>query len=257
MKMRESRVLKVIKKGKTAISVHLHFSDPGIVEITAMYGCFDCLWLDMEHIPGDWEAMKTAINTSKLYDTDTLIRVDKGGYSPILKPLEIDATGIMVPHLMSLQEAEDIVRTTKFHPLGRRPLDGGNADGKYCQIPVKKYIEFVNRERFILVQIEDPEPMKELRDICFLPGIDAIFFGPADFSQGIGKPGETNCPEVLDARREIAARAREAGKIAGTVGGLGNLKELIDEGYNFVNIGADFIALNDYYKAIKDKLEKY
>jgi 4-hydroxy-2-oxoheptanedioate aldolase len=30
---------------------------------------------------------------------------------------------------MSLEDAENVVRMTRFHPLGRRPVDGGNADG--------------------------------------------------------------------------------------------------------------------------------
>ena len=42
-----------------------------------------------------------------------------------------------------------------------------------------------NEERFVMVQIEDPEPLDDLEAIAALPGIDMIFFGPADFSQGI------------------------------------------------------------------------
>ena len=58
-----------------------------------------------------------------------LTRVSKGCYSDIVRPLEGDSAGIMVPHLMSVEEAKKIVYYTKFHPIGRRPIDGGNADG--------------------------------------------------------------------------------------------------------------------------------
>ena len=74
----------------------------------------------------------------------------------------------MVPHLMSLEEAKQIVYYTKFHPIGRRPLDGGNMDGKFCLIPPEEYLKQANQERFVVVQIEDPEPLPELEEICAL-----------------------------------------------------------------------------------------
>ena len=77
---------------------------------------------------------------------------------------------------MSLEEAKKIVYYTKFHPVGRRPIDGGNADGKYCLVDEKEYVKCANEQRFVIVQIEDPEPMAELEEICALPGIDMIFF---------------------------------------------------------------------------------
>ena len=53
-----------------------------------------------------------------------------------------------------------------------------------------------NRERFVIVQIEDPEPMADLEQIAQLEGIDMLFFGPGDFSQGIGDPGNFDNPRL-------------------------------------------------------------
>ena len=156
----------------------------------------------------------------------------------------------MVPHLMSLEEAKKIVYYTKFHPVGRRPVDGGNADGKYCLVNEQEYVKTANEERFVIVQIEDPEPMAELEEICALPGIDMIFFGPADFSQGIGHPYECELPEVCEARKKIAECARRHGKWAGTTGGPANFDELVDMGYTFISAGADVVGLWQYYRNI-------
>ena len=156
---------------------------------------------------------------------------------------------------MSLQEAKDVVCYTKFHPIGRRPIDGGNADGNYCLTDGSAYIEQANRERFNVVQIEDPEPLKELDAICELEGIDMIFFGPADFTQGIGKPMDFANPEVARVRELIAKTARKYGKMAGTVGGLANYKQYEDMGYNFINMGADVVGLSNYYLDIISKIK--
>jgi len=204
----------------------------------------------MEHTPNDFSAVEKQILASKTHNTDIMVRVPRGSYSDLIKPLEMDASGIMVPHIMSLADAKNVVKMTRFHPVGRRPLDGGNADGAYSTIDVKEYIKQANERRFISVQIEDPEPLDELEEIAALEGIDMLFFGPADFSQGIGAPGQWDHPALLKARKRVAEVAIKHGKFAGTVGSAGNLKELIDMGYRFISMGADVVGLSQYITGI-------
>jgi len=248
MDMRKSRVLRQMRSGKVATSTKLNLSDPRAAEIAAMCG-FDCIWIDLEHVPNNMKDVENTVRAAKIFDVDVLTRVSKGCYSDIVRPLEADSTGIMVPHLMSLEEAKQIVYYTKFHPIGRRPIDGGNADGAYCLVDANDYIKQANEERFTVVQIEDPEPLAELEEICALPGIDMIFFGPADFSQGIGAP-HSNDPRIDETRRLVAKTARKYGKFAGTVGGPENFDQLVQMGYTFISTGADVVALWSYFKGM-------
>jgi 4-hydroxy-2-oxoheptanedioate aldolase len=162
----------------------------------------------------------------------------------------------MVPHIMSLEDAENVVHWTRFHPIGLRPVDGGNADGSFCLVDFNDYIEQANERRFVAIQIEDPEPLEELDAICALPGIDMIFFGPGDFSQSSGAPGVFDHPKLLEAKRLVAETAVKHGKFAGTPGSIGNMKELYDMGYRFVNLGADVVALSGYFQNITDEFQK-
>jgi 4-hydroxy-2-oxoheptanedioate aldolase len=253
MEMRKSRVLRKLRGDQTANCIKLNLADPRGVELAAMSG-FDCVWVDMEHVPSDYQFIENAVRASKLYDCDLMTRVSKGCYSDLIRPLEADTTAIMVPHLMSLEEAKEIVYNTKFYPIGRRPVDGGNADAKFCNISGKDYIRQANEQRFIVVQIEDPEPLIQLEEICALPGIDMIFFGPGDFSQGIGTPFDFSNPMINETRRLIARTAAKYGKFSGTTGSTANYAELVAEGYNFINVGADVIGLAEYYKNITARL---
>ena len=246
--MRESRVLRKMRNGGVANCMKLNLSDPRNAEIAALCG-FDCVWLDMEHVPNTYADIENAIRAAKIYDCDVLTRVPRGPYSNLIRPFEADSTGIMVPHLMSLEDAKSVVYYTKFHPVGRRPLDGGNADGKYCLVDGVEYVKQANEQRFVVTQIEDPEPLAELDEICALPGIDMIFFGPGDFSQGLGTPCAPN-PKIAETRKLIAKKAREYGKFAGTTGSAEDYAELVEEGYNFISIGADVIGLTDYYQGL-------
>jgi 4-hydroxy-2-oxoheptanedioate aldolase len=102
----------------------------------------------------------------------------------------------------------------------------------------------------VVLQIEDPEPLDELEAIAALPGYDMLFFGPGDFSQGIGAPGVWDHPLLIETRKRIATLAKQYGKFAGTVGGPANLKELNEMGYQFVSIGADVVGLKNYYASL-------
>jgi len=249
LSMRPSRVLAKLRAGGVATCFKLNLADARAMEIAAMAG-FDCLWADMEHVPNDLGVIEKGIWAAKSQNVDVMVRVARGGYSDYIRPLEMDAAGIMVPHLMSLADAKAVARMTRFHPIGRRPVDGGNADGAYCGVEFADYLKQANAQRFVVVQIEDPEPLEELEAIAAVPGIDMLFFGPGDFSQGIGAPGVWDHPRLLDARRRVAQVATAHGKFAGTVASAGNLDEWIALGYRFLSMGADVVGLSLYCKSI-------
>ncbi len=240
---RKSRLLEKMRSGQKAITYKLNLSCPRIAEIAAMSG-FDGIWICQEHVPTDHSTMCNQILAAKAYDCDCIVRVAKGSYSDYIRPLEADASGIMIPHLMSLEEAREIVHTVRFQPLGLRPVDGGNADGNYCMLDFKEYIRFMNANRLVIVQIEDPEPLSELDKICQLDGIDMIFFGPGDFSHAIGHPAEFDHPEVHRARKLVLETAHKYGKFAGTVS-VPSMQQCFAEGFDLVNVGADVRAIAD------------
>lgn len=253
MQMRRSRVLEKLRAGEFVGCVKMNLSDPRVAEIVGLLG-FECLWLGMEHTPNTLEQTENCIRATKMHDVDTLVRVERGSYSDLIRPLEMDATGIMVPHVMSAEDARNIVRQTRFHPVGLRPIDGGNSDGAYCMIPVGDYLRQANDQRMLVVQIEDPEPMDELDEIASIEGLDMLFFGPGDYSHSLGIPGQMDDPRIDEARRAVADAARRHGKFAGTTGRLANLEHLKEIGYQFVALGADVIALTEYFGNIAKEL---
>ena len=253
--MRPSRVLAKLRAGEVASCFKINLADARAVEIAARAG-FDCIWQCLEHVPNDLAVIEKGIWAAKAHDADTMVRICRGSYSDYIRPLEMDAAGIMVPHVMSLADAQAVARMTRFHPLGRRPVDGGNADGAYCGIDFIEYLKQANQQRFVVIQIEDPEPLDELDAIAAVPGIDMLFFGPGDFSHGIGAPGVWDHPRLLEARRRVAEAALAHGKFAGTVASLANMNELIGLGYRFLNIGADVVGLTPYCQNLMAEFSK-
>ena len=250
-----SRVLDKMRRGEKTICFKCNFPCPQEIEIIGMAG-FDAVWLCQEHTPTDFSELENMIRAAKLHGMDPIVRVPKGSYSDYIRPLEADAAGIMIPHLMSLEEAKYIAHTVRFHPIGRRPLDGGNADGLFARFPIKDYLKFSNENRLIIVQIEDPEVLPELDAVCQVPGIDMIFFGPGDYSQAIGDPGNFANPEISRVRRLVVETAHKYGKFAGTVP-VPSLETCLDEGFDFVNSAADVVLIANGCMDILEKFRKH
>lgn len=245
--IRRSKVLDKIRAGKIACSIKVNVSGQEATEIAAMSG-FDCVWTCMEHCPLGIDTIKSQIAVCKAHDTDLLVRVPRGSYSDYIRPLEADATGIMVPHIMSLEDAKNLVNQVRFHPIGRRPIDGGNGDGQYGMLPTADYLSQSNENKMVILQIEDPEPLeKDLEAICDLPGYDILFFGPGDFSHAIGHADNVNHEDVVAARKRIAKTARKYGKALGTVC-TDDPRVFIDEGFQLLNLGSDVGALTGFYR---------
>ena len=249
MDYRKNKVIEKLKQDKLTICLKINITHNIPVEIAALCGA-DCVWLDMEHVPTDYAEVERGILAAKAGGIETIVRTPRGAYSNITRPLELDASGVMVPHVMNLEDAKRVVYYTKFHPVGRRPMDGGNADGMYCLLEPEKYIRYSNEEKLTIIQIEDVEALDELDEIAALEGIDMLFFGPADFSQSVGEPLNTANARTMEAKRKVAEAARKHGKYAGTTGGTANLEGLYDMGYRFISLGADVAGLSSYFSSI-------
>ena len=251
----KSKMIEKLRNDELVVSIKMNITDIVVAEIAGMAG-FDCIWLDMEHCPADQREVQTAMLAAKARGAETMVRTARGAYSNMTRLLEMDATAIMVPHVMSVEDAKQVAYYTKFHPIGRRPIDGGNADCMYCMTGTEDYIRYSNEEKLTIIQIEDIEAYEQLEEIAQVPGIDMLFFGPADFAHSIGCATNMGDPRVQKAREDVARVARKYGKLAGTVGGPGNLKALYDLGYRFVNVGADVVGVVNYFQDIMGKVDQ-
>ncbi|MGJ8529861.1 HpcH/HpaI aldolase family protein [Maritalea sp.] len=243
--MRESRVLRKVRAGGVARVLKLNTNDAKIAEIFAMAQP-DAIWLCSEHCSGSFETMEHQIRAAKIHDVDAFVRVSRGSYSDYIRPLEMDAAGLIVPHVMNLDDAANVRDMTKFAPLGRRPVDGGNNDAMYTRVEFEEYLKTANSERCVLYQMEDPEVMDDLEQIAEMDGVDGLFFGPGDMSVALGIPGQLDNPEIARMRETMAKTARKHNKIAATVSNPETVASYAGMGYNFLNIGADVLAVTQY-----------
>lgn len=243
--MRPSKIKAKLKRNEPALVTTIHFTDPSAYELVSLMG-FDGLWMDLEHHAASVETANALMRAARVGTADILARPAKGEFMRMGRILEAGAQGIMYPRCDTAAEAREVVKWSKFAPLGRRGCDGGNPDMPYCAMPVDQYVREANEQTFVVVQLEDREAVANAREIAEVEGVDVLFFGPGDFTVLSGIPGQFDHPLVHEAIREVAAAAKAAGKHWGMPAGTPErAKQLLDLGARLIAHGADIVWLKN------------
>jgi 4-hydroxy-2-oxoheptanedioate aldolase len=213
--VRLSRVKQKLRRNEPVLVTCLHLSDPSVFELASLLG-FDCIWMDMEHHNYSLETAAHLMRATRVGVADCIVRPAKGEFMRMGRILEAGAHGIMYPRCSGAAEAKEVVRWAKFAPLGTRGFDGAGADMPYCSMSVADYVKQANDETFIVIQLEDESAVNAAEEIAAVEGVDALMFGPADFSILSGIPGQFDHPKIQEAIRHVAQAAKRAGKNWGT-----------------------------------------
>ena len=249
--MRSSRVKAKLANDEPVLVTTLHLSDPSLFEMTSLMG-FDAIWIDMEHHCHSVETAAGMMRAARVGTSDIIARPAKGEFMRMARMLEIGAHGIMYPRCDHAEEAAEVVRWSKFAPVGERGIDGAGADAPYCFMPIADYIEEANRQTFVIIQLEQAHAIDAAESIAAVEGVDILMIGPGDLSVLSGVPGQFDHPLVRDAIERVADAARGAGKHWGTTcRGPEDAARLLDMGARFICLGADILMVKEGMEKIQ------
>jgi 2-keto-3-deoxy-L-rhamnonate aldolase RhmA len=225
--LRANQLLAHMRAGEVEHLYSLgNFATPRFVDYVCNLGCFQSLWLDLEHF--DIPTCELAIlnMVARAYPVTTIARLKATDYQSVMRVLETGVGGLMCAMVESAAEARQIVQWAKFNNptpargevTGSRGWNGGGIDARYGTVPALDYIRHQNNEIAILCQIETPTAVAKLEEIVAVPGVDGLFFGPGDYAHRIGCFGQIAHPDVISAMRLLAEACRRQKKFFGTVG---------------------------------------
>jgi 2-keto-3-deoxy-L-rhamnonate aldolase RhmA len=207
--LRENKVKRMIKEGKLALSGHVSFSEPALVEILGFAG-LDAAFIDMEHTSLDVQTVENLIRAADQVDITPLVRVPGHDTGIILKVLESGAQGIQVPHVQTAAQARELVKAVRYAPLGERGAAGGTRAAGYGFVPWAEHVRRSNEETLLLVMCEDREGLNNLDAIAGVDGVDIVVVAPTDLSESLGLRGELN--ELRKVYQDVASRLAKVGK---------------------------------------------
>ena len=228
--MRKSKIKQKLNQGEAALTTTLHFTDAAVYELASLLG-FDGIWMDLEHHGTSLETAGQLMRAARVGDVDIVARPAKGEFMRIGRILELGATAILYPRCDDAKEAAEVVRWAKFAPQGTRGVDSAGADNPYLLMPLVEYLQAANEQTLIIIQLEDESAVQNASAIAAVDGVDALFFGPGDYSILSGIPGQWDHPKLRDARQRVADAALAAGKHWGMpVSSSDAAQELIENG---------------------------
>lgn len=253
--MRRSKILAKIRSGQVA-RVCSTGQPIGFYPAMASHFQFDGIWVDAEHRTWDPREVEMMLARHHAADIDCLWRPPSKEKNALYRLLEEGASGLMIPHVGSADEARALVRAMKFPPLGDRGFCGGGRDADFWIGKPADYLERANAETFLTVQIETPEALERVDEIASVPGVDVLFLGPGDLSIRLGCTPAVSDPVMNNAQQIVADACKKHGKAWGRpAGSPDDVKALVNMGAQLIAFGSEFGGLYQHLAQCAGQLD--
>lgn len=230
-----------LKSGASVLNGWLHIPSSLSAEAMAHAG-FDTLTVDLQHGPIGFDTALSMIQAISSTPTVPLARAPWNEPGIIMKLLDAGCYGVICPMISTRAQCEAFVAACRYPPHGVRSF----GPTRVRLHAGADYAERANDEVLTFAMIETAEALQNLAEIMSVPGLDAVYVGPADLSQSLGGAPAADWEEgpVWEALSVIVQAAREHGVVAGIhTNSVTYAQKMLRLGYAFVTVQADLTYL--------------
>lgn len=226
-----------LARGEKLLNGWVGSSDPLVAEVMGRAG-FDSVTLDMQHGHVDDASLLAALQGLSGTPAVPFVRVPWNEPHLAMRALDMGAEGVICPMVNSAEEARAFISACRYPPEGVRswgPFRAGHAYGA-------DYGAVANGAVLVIAMIETVAALERVEEIAATPGLDAVFVGPSDLSQSLGRPvgGGWNEGVVLPELTRVADVCREHGLPCGVFTKSAEWgKRMFEVGYGFVTVSND------------------
>jgi len=171
------------REGGTALGAWLFLRDPLLAEAAGLAG-YDYVCVDTQHGFTDLDQMATVLHALAGTPAVPVVRVTWNEPGLIGRALDAGALGIIIPMVNSADEARRAVEACRYAPAGSRSFGSLGASTRYGP----DYARTANERVACIPMIETRAAVESIDEILAVPGIDAVYVGPADLSLTYGLP---------------------------------------------------------------------
>lgn len=220
------------------------------LEMMAQAG-FDFVVIDTEHAPHSFQSTYRAIVAAQAMGLQALVRLPDQSGTDVQRILDSGADGVLVPRVRDAAEARRVIDGMLFSPTGSRGLGITSRAGRWGLATKDEYVGRGDERVARVLQLEDPEALRDCEQILDIAGVNAIFVGLGDLALTTGKPGNHPDNDALVQHLLDAAKAR--GIPCGTaVGDAAAAAKAKARGFAFVMVSNDVTMLA---KAARDAMQ--
>jgi 2-keto-3-deoxy-L-rhamnonate aldolase RhmA len=210
---------------------------PSITEMAVALG-IDWVVIDGEHGHLDWKEIVEHIRATVRSDTVALVRIAELNGGLIKRVLDIGADGIVIPWIESAEQLRRAVAFAQYPPEGLRGIGAERATGwGQC---LAEHTDEANDHVLVVPIIETVPTAAEVPAMSQVEGVEAFFFGPADYSSTAGFRGQWEGPGVAEQLLGLKDILRRAGKHCGVMAtGNDDLLRRREQGFRVLGLGMD------------------
>ena len=234
MSNRTDTFRKRLNAGDQLIGTFLKTPSPIIAEVLSLSD-LDVFCIDTEHAPFGRLEADLCIGAFRAADRPSLVRVADDSPTQIRNALDSGATGILVPHVTSAEQAAAIVNAAHFGD-GGRGYAGSSRAADYTTKSMVDHLADSRKQTAVIVQIEDIAALEHVAQIAAVDGVDALFVGRFDLA--VAMQQDPSSKDVIATVRDICI----AGQNSGTT--VGMFTSRLDEIPEWQAAGASFFLLS-------------
>ncbi|KAI5480301.1 hypothetical protein MNV49_001260 [Pseudohyphozyma bogoriensis] len=184
--------------------------NPEIAKMAAVAG-FPAVYMNLEHWSVGLENMQNMCIGALNSGITPIVVTPDGSSAWVSRALDCGAMGVIVPRSETVEQVKEIVKYSKFRPIGERPLSTAYMM-RYSRVPslAKEFQDIINERILTMPMIETVLGLENVEAIAAIPGVDCLFVGSWDLLDDMGHAGEYDNPKLLEAYEKIAAAADKA-----------------------------------------------
>jgi len=226
-----------LKQGKQTFGMWVTMESPSITEIAIALD-LDWVCIDMEHGHLDYKEVMEHVRAVRNSNTSILVRVPEISNSSIKRVLDLGAHGVLLPLVRNAEELQTGFDYARYPDTGIRGI-GGERSVKWG-LGLNDYLKYANEETLVIPLIETKEAAEQIDSILDVPGLEVIFFGPADLSASYGYLGQWEGPNIAQQILDIKSKADKRGIASGIMGtGVDDSIQRMRQKFGMVGLGSD------------------
>jgi 2-keto-3-deoxy-L-rhamnonate aldolase RhmA len=245
-----------LREGKRAVGTMVRMTRNTAVATMAHNAGLDYIMLDMEHGPYSMETVEDIFKMGRALGLGCFVRVPELAKGYVSRSLDCGATGVMVPMLESVEQAQLLVRWGKYAPIGSRGLGSAGSHSNFMGFSADATPDFMakaNVDTIAIAQIETAQAIENIDAIAAVPGIDALLIGPNDLAISMGCAGDLLGDTLDKAIAKVSEAAQKHDKIFGMHAPDALLERWLPKGLTLVMSNLDTNILKAGLKSICDK----
>jgi len=203
------RLANLVSARRPAIGFWINLGDASLAQLAGVSG-YDWVMVDTEHNPFDESDVQAMVYAAAASDVSCVVRVRSNREDHVKWVLDCGAAGVIIPGIRDAEDARRAVQNAKYHPLGTRGFGPNRASAFFTR--AEEYTSTANARVLLVCQIELASAVDHVEEIAQIEGIDALWIGPTDLAQSLGRMSQPKHPDVVAAVDRVIACANRYGK---------------------------------------------